>query len=111
MTVLLVIAGAAIGAPLRYVVSLAFNQLLAFPWGTLAVNVSGAAALGFTVGTSSGSPLQPGQIFAVAFCGAFTTYSAFAVETAELGWVRGAIYAGVTVAAGLAAAAMGLAVC
>ena len=41
MTVLLVAAGAAVGAPLRYVVDRWVQTRLgaAFPWGTLVVNV------------------------------------------------------------------------
>lgn len=52
MTVLLVAVGAAVGAPLRYLV----DQLIqarhdsVFPWGTLTVNAAGSALLGFLAG-------------------------------------------------------------
>ena len=41
------------------------------------------------------------------FCGGFTTYSAFAVQTHRLGGTRAAAYAGVTVGLALAACALG----
>jgi len=48
MTALLVIAGAALGAPLRYLVDLFVQSRHdgLMPWGTLAVNVSGSLLLG-----------------------------------------------------------------
>ena len=107
MTLFLVVAGGALGAPARYVVSRAMNRLRGFPWGTLTVNATGSLALGLLLGQADGAPLSDSETLAVAFCGAFTTYSAFAVETVELGRWRGAVYAASTVALGLAAAALG----
>ena len=46
-------------------------------------------------------------LLGVGFCGGFTTYSAFAVQTHRLGWPRGAAYAVATIAPALAACALG----
>ena len=48
MTLLLVLAGAAVGAPLRYLTDLLVQSWhdSVFPWGTLAVNVVGSLVLG-----------------------------------------------------------------
>ena len=42
------------------------------------------------------------------FCGGFTTYSAFAVQTHRLGAARGAAYAALTIGVSLAACALGV---
>lgn len=105
---LLVVAGSALGAPARYAVSRLLNRLGGFPWGTLAVNVTGAAVLGVLVASGTSAHPSPWRVFAVAGCGAFTTYSAFAVETVQLGRLRGTLYAAVTVVAGIGAAELAL---
>ena len=48
MTLLFVILGGAVGAPLRYLTDLYVQSKhdSAFPWGTLTVNVVGSAVLG-----------------------------------------------------------------
>jgi CrcB protein len=54
---LLVIAGAAIGAPLRYLTDRAVQSRLsgALPWGTFTANVAGSLILGLVTGaTTSG---------------------------------------------------------
>ena len=112
MTALLVAAGAAVGAPLRYVVDRWVQTRLGagFPWGTLVVNVAGSFVLGLVLG----SPTVPASVVAVAgtgFCGALTTYSTFSYETLRLiedgAWSRGAANVLLSMAAGLAAAALG----
>ncbi|MET7281351.1 fluoride efflux transporter CrcB [Kribbella sp. NPDC005582] len=86
MTVLLIALGAAIGAPLRFIVDkLLVTRLLRatgdrmpLPWGTFAVNVIGSFVLGLMTGvTNQNWTLLVG----VGFCGSFTTYSTFAAET------------------------------
>ena len=107
MTALLVALGAALGAPLRYAVA---SHLDAdrFPRGTLAVNVAGSFLLGLVVAAgASGGWLA---LLGTGFCGGFTTYSAFAVQTHRLGPARGAAYAVVTVGGALAACALGFVV-
>lgn len=86
MTPLLVALGAAVGAPLRFLVAKAVPGLGA----TLLVNVLGSALLGLLVRPSAGAAALVG----VGFCGAFTTYSAFAVEVVE---ARSWRYLGMTV--------------
>jgi CrcB protein len=80
-----------------------------FPWGTLAVNLSGAFALGVLAGADVG-----GDAFRLAgtgFVGAYTTFSTWMFEThrlAEDGRSRGAAAnLAVSLAAGLAVAWMG----
>jgi len=112
----LIIAGA-IGAPTRYIVDELVKERLpgAFPWGTFAINVSGSFILGVVTGLAlyHGLGPIPKAAIGVGFCGAFTTFSTFSYETirlVETGSVRPAI-ANVlgSVVAGLAAAAIGLA--
>ncbi|MFC0628320.1 fluoride efflux transporter CrcB [Kribbella deserti] len=92
MNLLLVAAGAAIGAPLRYLVDRWITRWAggSFPWGILLVNVLGSFVLGLL------AP-QPDRVVSlligIGFCGAFTTYSTFAAVTvalAESGRLRAA---------------------
>ncbi|HEX9065970.1 MAG TPA: CrcB family protein, partial [Streptosporangiaceae bacterium] len=84
MTILLVILGAALGAPARYLTDwfIQGRHGSVFPWGTCVVNVSGSALLGFLVALAT--PGAAGVIAGIAFCGAFTTYSMFGFETVRL---------------------------
>lgn len=113
MTVLLVAAGAAVGAPLRYVLDRLVQRRTGtrFPFGTLTVNMAGSFVLGLVVETT-GERL--GLLVGVGFCGAFTTYSTFGYETVRLAEDGARRYAVlnvvVSLAAGLAAAAAGVAV-
>ncbi len=103
MTPLLVALGAAVGAPLRYVIASRLDGRL--PWGTFAVNVTGSALLGLLSAMAlSGSATA---LLATGFCGGFTTYSAFAVQTHDLGPRRGSAYAAATIVAALSAVALG----
>ena len=103
MTALLVALGAAVGAPLRFVIASRLDGRL--PWGTLAVNVAGSALLGaLSAMALSGHTMA---LLGTGFCGGFTTYSAFAVQTHGLGPRPGTAYAVVTIAASLGACALG----
>jgi len=103
MTALLVALGAAVGAPLRYVIVTRLDSR--FPWGTLLVNVTGSAVLGaLSAMALSGHAMA---LLGTGFCGGFTTYSAFAVQTHELGPRHGTAYAVVTIAVSLGACALG----
>jgi CrcB protein len=105
VTVLLVALGAALGAPLRFAIASRFDD--GFPWGTLVVNATGSFLLGLFSGLALGD--HAGALLGTGFCGGFTTYSAFAVQTHDLGPRRGTAYAAATVATSLAACALGYA--
>lgn len=80
--------GAAIGAPLRYLVDRAVTLCTAsspVPLGLLVVNVSGSAILGLVLGLH-----QPTLTLVAGsgFCGALTTFSGFAWEGTRLWSVR-----------------------
>lgn len=105
MTALYVALGAALGAPLRYLVAHALDGHL--PWGTILVNVTGSFLLGLCSGASlDGDALA---LLGTGFCGAFTTYSAFAVQTHDRGPRRGTLTALLTVPVAVAACALGFA--
>jgi CrcB protein len=82
----MVLLGAAVGAPLRYLTDLLVQSRhdSVLPWGTLAVNVGGSLVLGVAAAA------LPDQQWALAlvgtgFCGALTTFSTFGFETVRLG--------------------------
>ena len=104
MTPLLVALGAALGAPLRYLLASTLD-VERFPRGTALVNVVGSFLLGLLVaGGATGHWLA---LLGTGFCGGFTTYSAFAVQTHRLGPRRGAAYAVATIGLSLAGCALG----
>jgi CrcB protein len=103
VTVLLVALGAAVGAPLRFVVASRLDG--DFPWGTLVVNVTGSFALGLFSALALTD--HAAALLGTGFCGGFTTYSAFAVQTHAQGPSRGTAYAVVTISVSLAACALG----
>jgi CrcB protein len=87
---LLVMAGGAIGAAMRYQFGrLAFhltgpNPRLAWPWGTLGANVIGGLLMGLLAGwlaarSEGGETLR--LFLAVGILGGFTTFSSFSLET------------------------------
>ncbi|HZB66020.1 MAG TPA: CrcB family protein [Ornithinibacter sp.] len=76
---LLVAAGSALGAPLRYLVSRTVGDLGgAPPAGTLVVNVVGSLFIGLLVG--GGTTGWPLALVGIGFCGALTTFSTLALE-------------------------------
>lgn len=115
MTLLLVAVGAAVGAPLRYLVDRAVQARhdSVFPWGTFSVNVVGSFLLGLLTGAV---PAHGGvmALLGTGLCGALTTYSTFGYETLRLFAARDRGHAVLNVvaslAAGLGAAFCGLAV-
>jgi fluoride exporter len=77
-----------VGSVLRFVVDRAVSARVAgaFPYGTLAVNLSGALVLGVL----SGLVLTPdlALVAGTAFVGAYTTFSTWMLETQRLGEER-----------------------
>ncbi len=110
MTLLLVLLGGAVGAPVRYLADGWLTRRLPgpLPWGTFAVNVVGCFLLGVLAATGPEGLLTLGG---VGFCGALTTFSTFSFETVRLledGRPLPAVATVVgSVAVGLAAAALG----
>ncbi|MEU9155060.1 fluoride efflux transporter CrcB [Streptomyces sp. NPDC048417] len=88
MNWLLVIAGAVVGAPLRYLTDRAVQARhdTVFPWGTFAVNVAGCLVPGLVTGavTAGAASPQVQLVLGTGFCGALTTYSTFSYETLRL---------------------------
>jgi CrcB protein len=81
--------GGAVGAVARFAVSRwALARFGAsFPVGTLLVNVSGSFVLGVLAGLvtrGAGVPYGARLLLGVGFCGAYTTFSAFAIDTIAL---------------------------
>jgi len=115
LTLVLVVLGAAVGAPSRW----ALDQYVqtrrdsVFPWGTFVVNVAGSLLLGLVLGAAASGPASPRLVAALGtgFCGGFTTFSTFAYETLRLvedgSYAEAALNVAASVAAGLAAAAAG----
>ncbi|MEV4971014.1 fluoride efflux transporter CrcB [Streptomyces scopuliridis] len=117
MNWLLVLAGAAIGAPLRFLTDRSVQRRhdTVFPWGTFAVNVVGCLVLGLVTGAvAAGAASSRTQLFlGTGLCGALTTYSTFSYETLRLAEGGAKLYAAAnilgSVVAGLGAAFAGVA--
>ena len=81
--------GAALGGVARYYLASAI-QLRAgptFPWGTLAINVSGGFLLGLIIRYALLTPGVSPELRAfltTGFCGGYTTFSTYSYETATL---------------------------
>lgn len=101
---LCVVAGATLGAPVRYLLGHWFDGGRV-PWGTVAANVVGSFLAGCFAGLSlSGSMVA---LLLTGFCGGLTTYSAFAVQTHDRGPRRGTATALLTVVPALLLCALG----
>ena len=112
-----VVAAAACGAPLRYVIDASIGERVGgrFPWGTLVINATGSLLLGVLTGLAlyHAFPKTPKVILGTGFCGAYTTFSTFTFETVGLA-EEGATIPALLNAAGMlvvgaACAALGLA--
>jgi fluoride exporter len=84
-----VAAGGILGSVARYLVSLLIPATSGFPFATLFVNVTGSFIIGF-YSTLSGpdgrlfASTQQRQFVMTGFCGGYTTFSAFSLETVRL---------------------------
>lgn len=118
MILLAVAAAGFTGAVGRYLVDLAVQHRSesALPVGTLVVNVTGSAALGFVVGVGlyHGVADTWRTVVGTGFLGAYTTFSTFAYETVRLvedgSWLEALVNLAANTFVGLAAAGAGLAI-
>jgi CrcB protein len=94
---LFVALGGAIGAVLRYVVSLLAIQWAGagFPWGTLAVNLMGSFVIGFLWQWFDRLPVEPNvrTFVIIGVLGAFTTFSCYTLDSLRL-WQAGKVWLG-----------------
>ena len=112
MKLVYLVLGGVAGTVSRYYLSGAVNERVGpgFPYGTLAVNALGCLVIGAL------STMQEGRLMldenmkmllAVGFCGAFTTFSAFILETSHLAkggeGLRALLYIALSLLAGFAA--------
>jgi fluoride exporter len=87
---LIVMAGGALGTLARYLVSvLALPVSRDLPWGTIAINITGSFLIGvFGTLTLAGGryPVpEPVRLFVmIGFCGGYTTFSSFSLQTLDL---------------------------
>jgi CrcB protein len=110
VSALLVMLGAAVGAPSRFLLDRWLQQVLVpnhprrIAVGTLVVNILGSAVLGFADARLTGQWLL---LVGSGFCGSFTTFSTFAALTEESfreGW-KGTAWASILVSMALCPAA------
>lgn len=81
--------GGALGAMARFALNVLLQRDIAFPWGTLSANLLGCLVMGVVAQLVASSawfneagfiPDQYRLLFAIGFCGSFTTLSALVME-------------------------------
>jgi CrcB protein len=104
---LLVVLGAMLGAPLRYLTDRAVQSRhdSVFPWGTFVVNVTGCLVLGLLAGAAAAGAADAHLqlLLGTGLCGALTTYSTFSYETLRLTETGAGLYAVANVVASVVA--------
>lgn len=85
MALLYVMVGGAIGSMLRYICMLLINRPgdVAFPYGTLAVNISGSFLMGVWMAAMAHwlpERKDMNLLFAVGVLGGYTTFSTFSLD-------------------------------
>ncbi len=87
-SVLLVFLGGGLGSVCRYLVGIPFiKSTLTFPYQTLIVNVVGSLCIGLLLGyfnTQASTSSFWKLLLVTGFCGGFTTFSTFSVDTLAL---------------------------
>lgn len=109
--------GGAVGSVTRYLLGGVIQRAvgMAFPIGTLVINVSGSFLAGFLLRYFMSVQTHPTLRAAliIGFCGGFTTFSAFTTETLGLfeggEYARAALYVAASVALSLMAVFAGFA--
>ena len=109
--------GGALGSVARYwVATWAAPVSQAMPWGTIGINIAGSFVIGFvgTLTLHSGRFPAPDSLrlfVMVGFCGGFTTFSSFSLQTLDLlragAWGRALLNIAASVLLCLAAVAAG----
>jgi fluoride exporter len=111
-----IVVGSALGAMVRFWLAVRLSRFgQRFPWSTLAVNVTGALAIGLLAarlpdaGAGGHGPTY-WHIGALAFLGSYTTVSSFSLETLALlhAGERLRALANITLSIGLCLAAAGI---
>ncbi|MFV9475242.1 fluoride efflux transporter CrcB [Advenella sp. RU8] len=99
---LAVATGAALGAILRWVLGIAFNQA-SWPWGTLLANCLGGLLIGMLIGFFSineHTPVWLRLFLVTGFLGGLTTFSTFSAETLQFflkgQWLWAGAYIGIS---------------
>jgi len=114
--ILIIGAGGFLGSVARFITSKYVQQLFpfSFPVGTLLVNILGSFLLGLVYGLMDRGELLSNEMrlfLTVGFCGGFTTFSTFVYENASLlkdgNFLQSALYAGLSLFAGLVALYIG----
>ena len=89
LSYLFVATGGALGAMARFALNVMLQRDVSFPWGTLGANLLGCLVMGAVAQLVASSawfnnagviPDQYRLLFAVGFCGSFTTLSALIME-------------------------------
>jgi CrcB protein len=89
-TCLLIAAGGALGTLARYLISLAALPISqSLPWGTIGINILGSFIIGLfgtlTLANGRFPVSEDARLFVmVGFCGGFTTFSSFSLQTLDL---------------------------
>ena len=117
MTMILIALGGAVGSVSRYGLGLVVQKAThaGFPFGTLTVNALGSFLVGVLAKAFMHTQTHPGlrAMLIVGFCGGFTTFSAFSLETVALvqggEWPRAVAYVAASVVLCLAGTAIGIA--
>ncbi len=105
---LLVMLGGALGSLARYLISvLTLPVSRELPWGTIGINVAGSLLIGLfgTLTLSHGRfPVSENLrlLVMVGFCGGFTTFSSFSLQTLDLLRGGGLVRAGINIIASVA---------
>lgn len=113
-----VVLGSALGGMARYWLSGAVGRTIGetFPWGTMAVNVSGALAIGIVAALAAGGGWAAAdhvwRLVVSGFLGSYTTVSSFSLQTLALArdgeWRQAGANVALSIALCLSAAALGL---
>ena len=113
---LLIFVGGGLGSLCRYALAAAVSTRahLAFPIGTLVVNILGCIIIGIVARQlmNMQTDVMARAAIITGFCGGFTTFSTFSYETVGLisggEWAKAALYVGASVIACVAGTVIGM---